>query len=86
MRFSKCCRNIHGAVCSTCCLYGVVVMVRPETLQGIIKFDLAAIVAPEMKCWIKSTRHRYEIAGYFPLRNDPPLTLAIGGDFNRGNA
>ena len=64
----------------------ILMPVRPEGLQAIVKLDLAAVVAPEMKCRIKPARHGNEIAGNFPLRDDPALALAVGRDAHRGDA
>ena len=43
----------------------ILMPVRPEGLQAIVKLDLAAVVAPEMKCRIKAARHCDEIARIF---------------------
>ena len=42
-----------GAIGGTNCGDRILMPVRPEGLQAVVKFDLAAVVAPEMKCGIK---------------------------------
>ena len=86
MGFGKCRGHIHRAVGTANSHDRVMVAVRPETLQSIVELDLAAIVAPEMKCRVKSPRHGYEITSYFTFSDNPSLTPAIGCNFDSRNA
>ena len=78
--------NRHGAIGATYGLHGVLVAVRPEALQGVIKFDLARIMAPEMKRRIKAAGHGDEITGNFAFGNDPALAFAVSRNARRCDA